>query len=909
MKYFHFTSPRNIFLLFILFSSSLFSGQTGKIVGKVLDKKTGEPIIGVSILIQGTKSGAATDFEGFYSISNVPPGTYTLNVSNVGYKNSVVKNVIVKIDLTTTIDITLEESVVEGEEVVIEAERPLVQKDLTSTSVTISADDMKAMPVENISQVINLQAGVVDGHFRGGRGGEVAYLVDGIPINNPLNGGAGLTPENSSIREMEVISGTFNAEYGQAMSGVVNIVTQDGSPEFHGNVGFYFGDYYSKHSNLFYNLDKLNLLRTKNYQFSLSGPTLVADNLTFFLTGRYQDEQGYLYGKRVYNINDEEPTVLDQTNNIFINHNTGDGKYIPMNPFNKYSFSGKIAYSYDAIKITYGGFWEKGKSKSYDHAFRWAPDGLMSHYYENWVQNLQFNHIINQNTFQSLKFSLNTFMGKGFLYENPKDSRYLESNAGIARSNYTFRYGGNQTGRYENRSTTKIAQWAFSSQLTKEHKVGLGIETRLHEIYNHDLTMRNETPGLMDSTTHKYIFTVGYPPLGELGNQRYSKTPIEASAYVQDKMEYGIMIINAGVRFDYFDPDASILADLTNPMRNHDFDTIRTTTGWKLNPLGPAGTLKKAKAKLQLSPRFGISFPITDQGIIHFSYGHFFQIPSFNNLYRNSEYIIEPTSVPSSVMGNPDIDVQRTVMYELGLQQAFSSNIAIDFSVYYRDIRNLLGSEIIQTVEGHKYARLINRDYGNVRGFVLSVEKRYADFYSVRADYTYQIAEGNASDPLTVFFANQSDPPKATNKKVVPLDWDQRSTLNLSLNVGEPGNWMTGIIAHYGNGFPYTENVQVNSGVQFENGGLKPSSFNVDFRADKSFEVFGTRFNAFLLIYNLFDIKNEVNVDDITGRANVDIYAYQKGAITGLNTLQQYLDNPTSFSAPRNIHIGVNIDF
>ncbi|MBI2429939.1 MAG: TonB-dependent receptor [Ignavibacteriales bacterium] len=369
------------------------------------------------------------------------------------------------------------------------------------------------------------------------------------------------------------------------------------------------------------------------------------------------------------------------------------------------------------------------------------------------------------------------------------------------------------------------------------------------------------------------------------------------------------MIINAGIRFDYFNPNAKLLADLQNPTRNHLFDSVSTASGKILNPKGRAGKMVNAKEKIQMSPRFGISFPITDQGIIHFSYGHFFQIPSFNNLYQNSEFLISPTNRLQTTMGNPDIDAQRTVMYELGLQQVLFTNISIDFTVYYRDIRNLLGMEIVRTHEGFNYARFINRDYGNVRGFIFSVEKRFEEYYSLRADYTYQIAEGNASDPLSVYYNNQTDPPVETNKKVVPLDWDQRSTLNVSLNVGDQGNWMTGLIFNYGGGFPYTESQRVNGGLRFENGGLKPTTINVDFRADKSFEFFGLRLNAFMLVYNLLDIKNEYNVNDASGRANVDLYTEEGGPIYGLNSLQEYLHNPTSFSAPRNVRIGFNLDF
>ena len=881
-------------ILAVLFATLLplflYAGQTGKIVGKVTEKKSGVPVIGASVLIQGTKSGASSDFEGFYSISNVPPGTYMLSVTNIGYKNSLIKNVIVKIDLTTEIDVKLEETVIEGDAVIIEAQRPLVQKDLTSSSVTVSSDEMKVMPVENLSQVINLQAGVVGGHFRGGRSGEVAYLVDGVTVNNPISGNAGFIPENASVREMEVISGTFNAEYGQAMSGVVNIVTQDGSSEMHGSLGVYLGDYFTNHTDLFLNLDKLNVSRTKNYQFSVSGPTYMMDNLSFFMTGRLLDEEGYLYGKRVYKITDTAPTFPNNNDrSVFINNNTGDGAIVPMNPSRKYSFNGKLTYSFDALKLSYSGFIESSKWKNYDHSYKWTPDGIINQFSENWVQNFQINHIISNNTFQSLKFSLNKFTGKGYLYENPYDAHYVDPNQGSPISNYTFRSGGNQGWQYENRSQTLIGQWTFASQLTKEHKVSLGVEGRRHTLYDHSTGL------VIISTGADTVFKPQYPQLGTIGNQSYSKSPYEASAYVQDKMEYGIMIINAGIRLDYFNPNSTILYDLKNPTRNTLFPN--------------AGRMQKTKEKVQVSPRLGVSFPITDQGIIHFSYGHFFQIPTFGNLYTNSDYLIAPTAQLQSVTGNPDIDAQRTVMYELGLQQQFLTNIGFDFTVYYRDIRNLLGTEIIQTHEGFKYAQYVNRDYGNVRGFIVSAEKQYADYYSLRADYTYQIAEGNASDPLSVFFNNQSDPPLATNKKVVPLNWDQRSTLNVSLNVGEKGDWMTGLIFGYGVGFPYTESIRVSGGLRFENGGVKPSTYTVDFRAEKSFALLGVNGNAFMLVYNVLDIKNEYSVNDASGRANVDLFTNEAGAIYGLNTLQEYLNNPNSFSSPRNVRFGVNLDF
>lgn len=886
---------RSFFLpLFVMLHLVAFAGQTGKIAGRVVDAATGEPLVGANVMLQGTTLGAATDVDGFYTINNIPPGKYSVVVNFIGYRRLITTDVIVKIDLTTRVDAKLQSQAIEVGEVVVRAERPIVQKDLTSTSVTVSSEELRRIPTENIGQVINIQAGVVGGHFRGGRSNEVAYLVDGVTVNDPYNNQRSIEIDNTSIREMEVISGTFNAEYGQAMSGVVNIVTQEGSSKYRGALSFYTGDYVTGHSSTFPNVGSLTRFRTKNVQGSISGPAYF-NSLSFFATGRYYDDKGYLYGKRVYNITDYAPTFPDPADRtVFINHNTGDGAYVPMNPSRRYSLSGKLSYTLGALKLTYSALWDDTWNKYYSHAFAWTPDGIMNHYRTDLVQSIQLTHAPSANTFQTLKISHNAFDYKGYLHEDPYDARYVDPDRGTPISNYTFRSGGNQADRYDRYSKSLIAQWALTSQISRRHKIGAGVEARIHSIYSHGMSIMNRNTVETDSTGG-LIFVIGYPQLGAPGNQSYAKKPLEFSAYVQDKVEYDNLIINAGVRFDYFNPKSSYPLDLRNATKNPNFPD--------------AGVMRDATAKVQVSPRLGVSFPITDQGIIHFSYGHFFQIPSFENLYYNSDYLVTPSSSLSNRIGNPDLEAQRTVMYELGLQQVLFTDIGLDFTVYYRDIRNLLGMEIINTYEGFKYARFINRDYANVKGFILSLDRRFSEYFGIKVDYTYQIAEGNASDPMSVFYNNQTDPPIETNKKVVPLDWDQRSTLNLSLTVGRPGDWNVGTILQYGTGFPYTEDIRVSNGLRFENGGIKPTTFTVDLRAEKTVAVGNFNVTLFALVYNLLDRKNEYNVDAASGRANIDLFTYLAGTIYGLNTIDQYVNNPGNYSAPRQLRLGLTVEF
>lgn len=879
------TIKRIAFSIF-LFANIFYAGQTGKISGVVTDSQTGEAIIGANVVVQGTYFGAAADIDGYYFINNIPPGTYVVQVSSVGYAKTTVKEVVVKIDLTTNLDVKLvPESLQLNEDIVVTAERPLITKDLTSTKATVSSKDIELLPVDNVNQVINLQAGVVDGHFRGGRSNEVAYLVDGVPITDVFSGSNSVQIENSSIRELEVISGTFNAEYGQALSGVVNIVTKEGSASYEGYASAYIGSYFSSDDEIFKNLDNFKVDGVTDINLSLSGPTPIK-NLTFFATGRLFRNDGYFYGRRVYNMTDSNPYQP-----------TGDGEYVSMAYEHRNSLNGKLTYTLPSWKFSYSAYWDNSENKYYNHDFQWTPDGTKKHLGDDLIHNLQISFYPSQSTFTTLKFSANTYRFNGWLYADPYDSRYVEPNQGIPTSSYTFRHGGQESDRYDRYTKTYVGQWNLESQVSKEHKVKIGAEAQMHEIYNHWAEIYNLTEGQVDDNGD-IIFTLGYRDPGAPGNQSYKKFPYQFAAFIQDKMEYDIMIINAGVRLDYFNPNSSMPVDLRNPSRVNP------------NPNFPgSGETSEVEAKYQVSPRVGVSFPISDQGAIYFSYGHFFQIPNFENLYRNDEYIIEQGQSLSTITGNPDLDAQKTVKYELGLQQVVFPNVSLDVTAYYSDIRNLLGMEIINTYEGFKYARFINRDYGNVKGIILTLDKRFSDYFGLTIDYTYQIAEGNSSDPFAVYNDNQSDPPVESEKKVVPLNWDQKSTVNIQGTVGEPGDWTVGLIVQYGSGMPYTEDMQISNGVRFENGGRKPATINVDLKADKFFDLFGVKLHTYLLVYNLFDTRNEYGVYGTTGRATNDLNTKYAGDINGLNTIDEFVNNPGMYSAPRQIRLGVSLGF
>ncbi|MDP3830271.1 MAG: TonB-dependent receptor [Ignavibacteriaceae bacterium] len=271
-----------IILTLLLIPIELLSQTTGKLSGRITDE-SGEPLVGANVVIIGTTQGAATDLEGYYSILNLRAGSYNVRFGYIGYQAKVIESIKINSDQTTKIDVKLQIMVIEGEEVTITAERPLVEFNQTSSVASISKEEINLLPVQDLNQIVNLQAGVVDGHFRGGRIGEVQYQVDGVTVNNPFNNSSTLLLDKSVLQEVQVISGTFDAKYGQAMSGVVNAVLRSGSDKFEFSGEIYGGDYIPFDDKRYPNNKDINPITTHNLQLTISGPTYIPQT-TFLLS-------------------------------------------------------------------------------------------------------------------------------------------------------------------------------------------------------------------------------------------------------------------------------------------------------------------------------------------------------------------------------------------------------------------------------------------------------------------------------------------------------------------------------------------------------------------------------------------------------------------------------------------------
>ena len=815
----------------------------------------------------------------------------------IGYASVTVNNVRVSIDLTTRMDFQLREEAIAMSEVVVTAERPLVQMDLTSTAARVGGDQIAMLPIEDVATVVNLQAGVVDGHFRGGRVNEVKYLIDGVSVVDVFSGGFSVQAEVNTIQEIQVLSGTFNAEYGEALSGVVNQVTKIPEDFYSGEMSFYFGDYVSNRDDVFKDIENVSAEGTYNIQGSFSGPVPGLGNfLKFLVSGRYLNDEGYIFGQRIFNPSDSSNFSANDPNDWFVGA-TGDSVFVPMNFNKRFSLQGKLILKVGNSKgITLHGFYQKRDFREYNgesHNFQLNPDGDYRFFQRGYLGSISYTQLLSASAFVDILGSVFISEFKQFVFEDPLDPGYVDPARRRDVSGNAFFTGGTQNWHFKHRTTTNTGKLDLTAQVTPVHQVKTGVELKLHTLDYEDFQIR------VDASTG---FKPELPEPGSFDFNTYKNHPSQFAAYIQDKIELDYLVVNVGVRFDYFEPDGQILLD---PDRINLLDGL-------FRPF-PDSLVADASAKFQLSPRVGISYPITDRGAIHISYGHFFQVPPFEFLYKNPNFRIPLTGnfpeFVGRIIGNADLEPQRTVVYEIGLQQALTDDLGFTITGYYKDIRNLLGQELHIKNEFRKFGQFVNRDFGQVRGLTFSLEKRMSNGLGANIDYTFQKAEGNASDPNDVFENSQASPPIESNKQLTPLDWDRTHSLNFTVILGQPGDYIASFIGQIGSGLPYTPAFQ-NQRTGLENSDNKPTFFNVDFFLTKYLKFRNSKASIFLKVFNLFDRANERDVFADTGRAGSTLEVTRaQQAPRGVNTVEEFFTRPDFYTPPRRVVVGMSYSF
>jgi len=995
-----------MFFLCALYPLALPAGTTGKIAGQVVDAASKEALPGANIVIEGTMMGAVTDIDGHYVILNLPPGAYVVTAKMIGYTAMRMENVNVSIDLTTTLDFKLSSTVLNlGESITVLAERPMVVKDQTATTAVMGAENIQALPVTEVAEAIELQAGLIRDaggglHVRGGRSGEMSYWIDGIPVTDVYDGSSVVDVNKNMVQELQVVSGAFNAEYGQAMSGIVNIATKEGSNKWGGSLSAYFGDFLSQHDNIFMNIKDINPAAIRNIDASVQGP-LLKDKLFVYVNGRAIHFDGYQYGQRRYtpsavtvaaegipgaylrqympeylplaregrndtygipyvlgsNVHADSQVVAQNFPQNFIGNEDslfavlynqyrqahqggrGDDAYVAMNWNRKYYAQGKVIYKLTPnVKIAYNLIYDDVHYQDYNRDYKYNPDGQAQQYRIGQTHIAQVTHTLSQRTFYTMGIS---YFGKEYrrhVYEDAHDARYVHPDLSI-QNPFSFKSGGTDNSRFQRNTTTGLFKFDITSQVTNTHQFKAGLEFRQHKLYQRDITLRPiETQTQMDFIFNSPFIQTRILPDSTIYASEYTHKPTEFSAYLQDKMEFKNIIVNLGVRLDYFKPQGRILADESDPsiynpikpenrFKDYGSDGVDNTfdsNGTEGNGIWDVGEAavslaeresywyKETSTKLNISPRLGVSFPITDRGVIHFSYGHFFQVPRFELLYQNPDFELGTGTGNIGVIGNADLEPEQTISGEIGLQQQLSDDIAMGLTGYFRDIRNLAGTradEIVLFGGSARYNKLVNSDFGFVKGVVFSLSKRFSGGLSASMDYTLQQAKGSNSDPEQA--RNALAGGSLPEVQLTPLDWDQHHTGNASVSYAGR-SWGGSLIGQWGSGLPFTPRSSEDITSVLTNSQRKIASLNIDARAYKDFRFGPGMLSFFVRIQNLLDALNEINVYNDTGRAGytTDLQTAQKSNPPEIyNSLVEWYTNATHYSEPRRIEVGVNYVF
>ncbi len=877
----------------LLGGAELYAGTTGKISGRVTDAKTNEPLTGANVVLVNTRLGAATDLDGYYTILNIPPDRYSVQVRMVGYRTTTIQNVEVTVNNTTKLNVTLQDESVTAEAVVVTAQRPVVDVNATSTTATVTDRDIRALPVQELQDIVNLQAGVVDGHFRGGREGEVQYQVNGVSVNNLYDNTSTVLIDRSLIQEVQVITGTFDAEYGQAMSGVVNTVLKSGGETFEANGEIYAGSFLYNSGGV-RNLDfKFHPASTQNFQFSLNGPTGLPQ--TFFLVNaRRFIFNDYVWGQRLFKPSDYYHG-FDTSQ-----HATGDNKELAISYSKEWSGLAKITNrSLGSIEISYQALFNIiDATPTVDAAWAWRynPDGMALKYTRSIVHGLDFTQTLSPSTFYTISARQNYFDYRNWAYDNFYDTRY--DSAGAPRgwpglTNYVFNgiplYGANVGGvdftRFQQRTNTFLLKGSLTSQVTRSHQVKVGGEFSISKLdFGTDYVLAYQ----IDTVTYQsQLVRHGKELPTYPGVQTYK--PISAAAFAQDVIEWNDLTIRAGVRFEYFNARGVVPSDPANPAN--------------AIPGAPLSYAMKTTPKYDVAPRLGLSYPITERSSVFFSYGHFYQLPNLGDIYNNANFgrlsLLQAGASDYGVMGNPNVKPERTVQYEFGYKNAVTDYLGISVNLFYKDIRDLLGTVFINTYTSAQYSMLSNIDFGNVTGFTLTLDQRRIGIVSSTIDYTWQMAQGNSSSPQET--ANLAQAGLDPRPRSVPFNWDQRHTLNATVQLSQPENYSASVIMRYGSGQPYTPSIGLGLTNQIEtNSGRKPDGFLVDLRLEKYFKISNWELSVFARVFNLF------NASYFNGFvfANSGSPEYSITPITDQNRLA----DPTRFYPPRRIEIGISMN-
>jgi outer membrane receptor protein involved in Fe transport len=921
-------------LLTLLVSDVSEAGTFGKVVGRVTDKANNEALVGATARLLGTSLGTVTDHDGNFVILNVTPGTYTVRITFVGFTGIDMKEVRVIQDLATEVNVELTQRTLELKDVVeVIARRPLVQKEVSASAITISADEFRNRPIESIQAVINTSAGVVSSeggtYIRGSRSTDVAYVVDGVPLTNPISGSFMTDVSKNAVEEVVLMTGGFSAEYGNAMGGVVNVTTREGGARYAGALR-YKTDKLTSGSQYYQNLNVLNL--------SLGGP--VYNDIRFFFDGF---------------LNSRDMSVQRE---VLAPDGTNLGRH-PHDGYQEYRINSKLSVPLtETMRLKFTGSLNRTQQLLYNLYWRFGDDeNQLDRYGALWQKTgyaaAILDHAINDKTFYSVKLGyldwhsingqrdrsewsgnatgVNCDFWRDFKFRTPTvdlnyripgdpnvyrkwrlldsqgfdDVRSLRTSDGLSSNNpygvaggiqntvdadyfQDFVRSGDRDYYEENRNRQFSLRADVTSQPSANHEIKAGFEAVWHRVNRFRIGAMSSFDGV--GVTYPIIDFYEKSPAdtaltvtsaSDLGD---GYTPLELAGYGTYQLHLLGMYINFGLRYDYYNAQTEYRVNPVETAQSNPFKQTRVSS----------------TSRSQFSPRLGVSFPVTDRLVFRFNYGQFFQRPPMDRMFS---YLWVDRNQADVNQGNPDIDPQKTIAYEIGLSAVLAEDWVLGLTAFQKNMFHLEGYRLIRAPDLSWYFLAVNQEYAESYGVELTLRKRLSKWTSGFINYTYSYARGTSSNvsqisryPLTsTTYAKELGYEPLYPQETMPMNFDRRHTANLVFDLSIPfddGPELFGIrpLSGFGvnltgtllSGTPYTPITSYFVDVTTDrfNSAELPMTYTLDARVRKNFKVSDLTLSVFAEVLNVLNLNTPVSVFKGSGNPDSPAYRVSLGSIS-----------------------------